>query len=114
MKILYGIQATGNGHLTRSREVVTALRRAGHHVDALLSGRAPDKLWGVEDLRPFQVKQGLTFAVERGRIDPWATVRSLDPVRFYQDIRTFGFVAVEQGVRGVRSYAGPLSRQRRS
>lgn len=89
MKILYGIQATGNGHLTRSREVVAALRRAGHHVLVLLSGRHPEKLWGVDDLRPFRVKQGLTFVVDHGRIDPWATAWRLKPLRFYQDVRTF-------------------------
>lgn len=30
MKILYGIQATGNGHITRSREVVRLLKERGH------------------------------------------------------------------------------------
>jgi uncharacterized protein (TIGR00661 family) len=105
VKILYGIQGTGNGHLTRSREVVAALRRAGHEVDVLLSGRPAQKLWGVDDLRPFQVRPGLTFAVNRGRIDPWATVRGLDPVTFYQDIRAFD----ARGVDVVISDFEPLS-----
>ncbi len=105
MNILYGIQGTGNGHLTRSREVVTALRRAGHRVDVLLSGRAAEKLWGVDDLRPFHLKRGLTFAVKRGRIDPWATARGLDPVAFYRDIRTFD----ARGVDVVISDFEPLS-----
>lgn len=105
MHILYGIQATGNGHLTRSREVVTALRRAGHHVDVLLSGRPPEKLWDVEDLRPFQVRLGLTFTVDHGRIDPWATARGLDPITFYRDIRAFD----ARGVDLVISDFEPLS-----
>ncbi|MEW6683800.1 MAG: hypothetical protein AB1451_12895 [Nitrospirota bacterium] len=74
---------------------MAALRRAGHHVDVLLSGRPPEKLWGVEDLQPFQVRQGLTFAVDRGRIDPWATARGLDPIAFYRDIRAFDASGVD-------------------
>lgn len=105
LNILYGIQATGNGHLTRSREVVAALRRAGHHVHVLLSGRPAEKLWDVDDLRPFHVKQGLTFAVNRGRIRSWATARGLDPVAFYRDIRTFD----ARGVDVVISDFEPLS-----
>lgn len=105
MKILYGVQATGNGHLTRSREVVAALRRAGHQVEVLLSGRPADKLWGVEDLRPFHAKPGLAFVVTRGRIDVPATVRGLAPLAFYRDIRRFD----ARGVDLVISDFEPLS-----
>jgi uncharacterized protein (TIGR00661 family) len=105
MNILYGIQATGNGHISRSREVVRALRRAGHDVRVLLSGRAPDKLWEVEDLRPYQARPGLTFAVSRGRIRPLRTVRSLNVAAFYRDIRNFD----ARGVDLVVSDFEPLS-----
>lgn len=37
MRILYGVQGTGNGHITRARELVPALRRRAQ-VDVLLSG----------------------------------------------------------------------------
>jgi uncharacterized protein (TIGR00661 family) len=53
----------------------------------LLSGRAPDKLWEVEDLQPYQAKPGLTFVLQRGRIRPLRTVRNLNLVAFYRDIR---------------------------
>ena len=39
MKILYGIQCNGNGHITRSLKVISKLKRLGHEVDILLSGK---------------------------------------------------------------------------
>ena len=39
MRILYGVQTTGNGHISRSREVIRELKRLGHDVHVLLSGR---------------------------------------------------------------------------
>ena len=38
MKILYGIQLTGNGHLTRSIELISQLKKRGFEVDILVSG----------------------------------------------------------------------------
>ena len=35
MKILYGVQLNGNGHLTRSIEVINKLRSRGHLVDII-------------------------------------------------------------------------------
>ncbi len=43
MKILYGIQCTGNGHLTRSLKVISRLKKLGHNVDILLSGKDYNK-----------------------------------------------------------------------
>ena len=37
MKILYGIQGTGNGHLSRAEEIVPILKKMAH-VDVLISG----------------------------------------------------------------------------
>ena len=41
MNILYGVQATGNGHISRSREIIAALKKTGHSVQVILSGRDP-------------------------------------------------------------------------
>ena len=48
MKILYGVQATGNGHISRSREVIRQLKDMGHDVQVILSGRDPSLLWEME------------------------------------------------------------------
>lgn len=57
MKILYAIQGTGNGHLSRARDIVPVLQK-NHEVDLLISGSQAD----VEF--PFPVKyrfKGLGF-----------------------------------------------------
>ncbi len=41
MKILYAIQGTGNGHLSRAREIVPVLQKS-HDVDLLISGTQAD------------------------------------------------------------------------
>ena len=65
MKILYAVQGTGNGHLSRAMEMVPALEKIGK-VDVLLSGQSSQ----LEP--PFPVKfnkKGLTFKTNsRGSI----------------------------------------------
>jgi len=41
MRILYGIQGTGNGHLSRAQEILPYLLRYGE-VDLLISGNHSD------------------------------------------------------------------------
>ncbi len=40
MRILYGVQGTGHGHLVRSAAMVAGLRNRGHDVHCLLTGRS--------------------------------------------------------------------------
>ena len=57
MKILYAIQGTGNGHLSRARDIIPILQK-DHEVDILISGTQAD----IE--LPFPVKykfKGLSF-----------------------------------------------------
>ena len=44
IKILYGVQGTGNGHLTRARELGQSLKAAGVQVDFVFSGRNRETL----------------------------------------------------------------------
>ncbi|MBP7664242.1 MAG: glycosyltransferase, partial [Shewanella sp.] len=39
MRILYGVQGTGNGHLSRARVMAKALMKQDIEVDFLFSGR---------------------------------------------------------------------------
>lgn len=87
MKILFGVQATGNGHITRARALLPALQQAGCAVDLLLSGREPSELFGVEGFGDYQAKRGLTFAMRHGRIDPIRTLRQAQPWQLWRDIR---------------------------
>ena len=95
MKILFGIQATGNGHISRSREVVHRLRSRGHEVRVLFSGRDPSGLKEIEVFKPFDVRRGLTFQTSRGQMQYLKTVFTLNLPRFYRDIYDFDASGVD-------------------
>ncbi len=86
MKILYGVQTTGHGHIVRSREMITQLKAKGHEVTALLSGAEPKKGWATEVFEPYIQKRGLTFITERGRLKHFKTVAQLNFIRFFSDV----------------------------
>lgn len=88
MKILYGVQGTGNGHITRARGMSRELAAAGVEVDWLFSGRAADKYFGMEGFGNWRCLNGLTFVVQRGRIKPLATVREAKPAQLLRDIKS--------------------------
>jgi uncharacterized protein (TIGR00661 family) len=89
MKILYGVQATGNGHISRSRAVVKALKKSGHEIHVLLSGRNPQQLWEIDTFKPYSVFRGLTFAASAGKVRYGRTIRELRMVRFFRDVAAF-------------------------
>lgn len=72
MKILYAIQGTGNGHVSRARDIIPILKK-NHEVDILISGSQADV-----DL-PFEIKyrfRGLGFIFgKKGGIDLFETFR---------------------------------------
>ena len=89
MNILYAVQATGNGHISRSREVVQKLKDLGHAVRVLFSGREPDRLADVEVFAPYTVLPGLTFQTHKGKVRVLGTACRLKLPRFYRDIFSF-------------------------
>ena len=86
MKILFAIQGTGNGHLSRARDVYPELAKYGE-VDVLISGIQADV-----DV-PFPVKYkmyGMSFIFgKRGGVDLWATAKTLKLSKLFKDIRNF-------------------------
>jgi uncharacterized protein (TIGR00661 family) len=89
MRILFGVQATGNGHISRSREIVRNLKEIGHHVSVILSGRDPSLLWDMEDFQPYTTLKGLTFFTYRGRIQYFQSAINLDFPEYFKDILSF-------------------------
>jgi len=89
MNILYGIQATGNGHISRSREIVRNLKQMGHKVTVILSGRDPSQLWGMEDFEPFITYRGITFSTRRGSIRYARTAMHLHLLEYLKNARSF-------------------------
>lgn len=87
MRILYGVQGTGNGHLTRARVMAGALAKAGIAVDYLISGRPREQLFATEAFGDFRTAPGLTFHHHQGRIDLWRTLRQADLPQLWRDVR---------------------------
>lgn len=85
MKILYAIQGTGNGHVTRAREIVPILKK-DHEVDILISGIQAD----VE--LPFEINyrfHGLSFIFgKKGNVDIPETYKKSRLKLLMKDIRS--------------------------
>jgi uncharacterized protein (TIGR00661 family) len=84
MRILYGIQLTGNGHITRSVQIIKSLKESGCKVDIITSGN------NSQLEIPFEVKshyKGLSFFYNKsGGIDWIKTIKSLNLSQFLKDI----------------------------
>lgn len=87
MRILYGVQGTGNGHITRARAMGAVLHRRGLAVDFLFSGRPPEDYFDMAAFGAYQSRTGLTFITRRGRVDPLATLGRCRPLQLLGDIR---------------------------
>ncbi len=85
MKILYAIQGTGNGHLSRARDIIPILKNKGE-LDILISGTQAD----VELPYPVKYKfKGLSFIFgKKGGIDLLATYRKSNLKRLYKEIKS--------------------------
>ena len=86
MKILYAIQGTGNGHISRGRDIIPILLEKGE-LDILVSGIQAD----VELNYPIKYKMsGLSFVFgKRGGIDLWQTFKRSNLRQLYKDIKSF-------------------------
>ena len=87
MKILYGVQGTGNGHIARSRAMALSLAKAGVAVDFLFSGRDADSYFSMEAFGNYQTRRGLTFISQHGKIDSWQTAWQARPLQLFREIR---------------------------
>lgn len=87
MKILYGVQGTGNGHIARSRVLGRALKERGLEVDFLFSGRERDGYFSMECFGNYQVKRGLSFATCRGKVSYLKTLMQMDFGQLHKDIK---------------------------
>ncbi|NTU52615.1 MAG: hypothetical protein HGA97_02715 [Chlorobiaceae bacterium] len=88
MKILFGVQGTGNGHISRSRELVKKLKQDGHDVQVIISGRKEEELREIEVFTPYKVLKGFTLVTRRGRMNYIETLFQLDFVSLWADVLT--------------------------
>lgn len=88
MKILYGVQGTGNGHITRARHMAKAFALQPQiEVDYIFSGREPEKFFDMDVFPGYQSKRGLTFVTKNGRINHLRTIAKNIPTNLFQDIK---------------------------
>lgn len=88
MKLLYGVQGTGNGHIARARIMAAALsERDDIEVDFVFSGRAPDKYFDMDVFGQYRTFTGLSFITKNGRIDKLATVKQANVRQLLKDVK---------------------------
>lgn len=85
MKILYAIQGTGNGHVSRAREIVPLLQQYGE-LDLLISGTQVDvKL--TQEIK-YQL-HGFSFVFgKKGGVDHYQTWKNMDLFQFRKDMKS--------------------------
>lgn len=85
MKILYAIQGTGNGHLSRAMDIIPCLHKHGE-VDILVSGIQADLSL------PFEVKyrlKGMSFIFgKRGGVNLWKTAAKTNIRKLVNEVKT--------------------------
>ncbi|MCL1079728.1 glycosyltransferase [Parashewanella spongiae] len=86
MRILYGVQGTGNGHLSRARVMAEALKKTDIHVDYLFSGRNANDFFDMEAFGNYQVMRGLTFVSRAGKINIPRTIMENLSTSIFKDI----------------------------
>ncbi len=86
MKVLYAVQGTGNGHVSRAREVIPYLKKMCD-VDIFLSGM------NANIPLPFEVKyksKGVSFEYnKKGGLDYFASIKRANPLRVWKEIKDF-------------------------
>jgi len=95
MKILYGVQGTGNGHLSRARAMARAFTGRAVTVDYLFSGRPRERFFDMEVFGAFETRRGLTFANVDGRVDYLRTVLGNAYGQFLRDVLTLDLSAYD-------------------
>lgn len=87
MKVLYGVQGTGNGHIARARAMCQALKLRGVEVDFLFSGREESKYFSMQEFGHYQTRRGFTFVTRNGQVNYLETAWANSPVRFWREVR---------------------------
>lgn len=86
MKILYAIQATGNGHVSRANELLPYLKQKGT-VDVFLSG-SNCQLHLKNHPVKFRSKGMSLFCNKKGKLDYLKTIKQFNPYRIYNEAKS--------------------------
>ncbi|HMH34810.1 MAG TPA: glycosyltransferase family protein [Puia sp.] len=84
MKILYSVQATGNGHISRAMEILPFLKRYGQ-VDIFLSGA--NSSLPLDAPVKFRSKGLCIFYNNTGSLSYWEMAKQFSPLRIMKEVR---------------------------
>ena len=88
MKILYGIQGTGNGHISRGKFIYNLLKKYSKEIDVLVSGNN----YSLKPNMPIKYfNKGITFAITNGKIDYLKTLANFDLYTSYLEQKEIPF-----------------------
>ena len=86
MKILYGVQGTGNGHMARTKALLPELKKSGVHIDFVFSGRKQEDFFDMQEFGQYRLFSGLTLFCYRGRMQLLKTITKNNFVKFVMDV----------------------------
>jgi len=95
MKVFYGVQGTGNGHITRARVMAKELHAAGIEVDFQFTGRPANNFFDMEIFNGYQHRDGLTFNTDQGQVNYIKTLLQSRPIRFIKDVKRLDLSAYD-------------------
>lgn len=88
MKILYGIQGTGNGHISKASTIYPVLKEVSNDVDVLISGNN----YSLQPCFPVKyASDGISFKTINGRISYSKTLRNINLFRFFSNMKSIPF-----------------------
>ena len=86
MKILYGVQGTGNGHMARTKALLPELKKSGAQIDFVFSGRKQEDFFEMQEFGQYRLFSGLTLFCYRGRMQLFKTITKNNFVKFVMDV----------------------------
>ncbi|MEL0647282.1 MJ1255/VC2487 family glycosyltransferase [Pseudoalteromonas agarivorans] len=89
MKILYGVQGTGNGHITRARVMASRFNDLGIDVDYVFSGRANKDYFDMHEFSDYKTFRGLSFSTQNGQVKALQTLKKARVCKLVSDIKAF-------------------------
>ena len=90
MKILYGVQGTGNGHISRARMMAKYFTEAAKtktlEVTFLFTGRPEDQFFDMECFGDYLHREGLSFVSLGGEVHYGKTLYANKHIKFIRDV----------------------------
>jgi uncharacterized protein (TIGR00661 family) len=115
VRILFGVQATGQGHVSRCRALARELSSTSARVTWLVSGRERCALYGMEEFGDFLHRRGLSFVSRNGNLSVLGTLRRARLLRFIRDVYSLeldDYDLIVSDFEPVTAWAGRLANRR--